>query len=214
MKTIPIVLAALLILTACGGESARTDSPEQTATPVTGTSAGVQPSAAAAAWENPCAPLEAEMVRYPTAGKPFLFSFEIPRGFTVNEHDYGDTISADVTYNAGERGEFILRLVQTRSTRIDNSERLVDGWRKTPYTEKVIEHEVAGRTMLVQRSRMGEMVGFNALFPDFSSESGAFMVIGGVTSAPKPCRDQAADMVERMIASFERNERVGVQQSN
>jgi hypothetical protein len=207
MKTIPMILAAVLILAACGGESDRTASDEQLTTPATAADgAEASPSAVAAADGHPCAPLEAGMVRYPTAGKPFLFSFEIPRGFTVNENDYGDTIAADVTYNAGERDEFILRLIQNSSTRIENSERLVDGWRKTPYTEKVIEHEVAGRTMLVQRSRMGEMVGFNALFPDFSSESGAYMVIGGITSAPKPCRDQAADMVERMIASFERNE--------
>ena len=76
-------------------------------------------------------------------------------------------------------------------------------------TVKVLEKSVGGRTMYVQRTRMGEMSGFVALYPAAGNATGAYSVLGGLTAAPKPCRDEAAEVLERMLLSFEPNPRIG-----
>jgi hypothetical protein len=207
MKSLAMLLTFLLLFAACGETTTETASNREAEASPASPASAPEPATPAAV-SDPCAPLEAAMTRYQTAGKPFRFSFEIPRGFTVNELHADETSAADVTWNAGESDEFVLRLIQT-TKRIDNTDRLVEGWKKFAYTEKVLDKEVSGRTMHVHRTKMGELVGFNALFPDFGSAQGMNMVMGGVTSAPQPCRESAADMVEKMILSFERNEQVG-----
>ena len=56
---------------------------------------------------------------------------------------------------------------------------------------------------------MGEMVGYQALFPDVTSEGKAWMVSGGVTEAPDGCEDKAFAAVERVIRSFQPNADIG-----
>lgn len=58
-------------------------------------------------------------------------------------------------------------------------------------------------------SRVGEMVGFQALFPGVTSEAKAWMAAGGVTSAPRGCEDEAIADVEGIIRSFTPNPDVG-----
>ena len=203
MRAMRSILSSLVFVVACGGQEAESTSESDPSVAPSG-AAESRPVDPPQPDGNPCAPLDAKMVRYDTEGNPFFFSFEIPEGFTVDEF-YGPAISgADIT-----AAEYVLRIVQNSGTN-DNPDRLVEIWRKLPLTD-VIEKEIDGRTMHVQRTKMGELVGYNALFPDFESSRGAHLVIGGVTDAPKPCGEQAAEAVERIIMSFEKNSRVGDQ---
>lgn len=150
------------------------------------------------------------MVRYDTAGKPFAFTFEMPEGFVVKDLSQAETVGADVTFDLDGKGgdEYVLRLAY--NTRVlENPEGLVDVWRKLPMTVKVLEKSLGGRTMYVQRVSVGDFAGFTGHFPAPGSPKGAYSVIGGMTSTPMPCRVEGAEVLERMILSFERNPRVG-----
>jgi len=144
------------------------------------------------------------------AGQPFAFSFEMPDGFTVRDFSRGETVHADVTFDLDGKGgdEYVLRIAYNTKV-LENPEGLVEVWRKLPMTLKVLEKDVEGRTMYVQRIAMGDSAGFTALFPAFEHGKGAYSVLGGMTSTPKPCRAEAAEVLERMVMSFERNPRVG-----
>ena len=207
MRTASPFAALFFLLVACGREE-----PERTAgSDSTPPARDAAPKAKEArATRDPCAPLDAKMVRYDTRGKPFFFSFERPEKFVVDEF-YGPGVAgADLTFNADGAGanEYVLRLVQNSRTN-ENVERGVELWRKLPTTGSVSEVGVDGRTLYIQRSKVGDMISFQALFPDFDVADGGHLILGGVTSAPKPCRDQAAETVERILKSLERNPDVG-----
>jgi hypothetical protein len=53
------------------------------------------------------------------------------------------------------------------------------------------------------------MTGYQALFPDVTSGSRAFLVSGGVTDAPEPCEEQAVEAVERILRSMKPNPEIG-----
>jgi hypothetical protein len=210
MKAPKAILSLVFFVTACGGQEVSTKQAAEPPAPAKAKRADSRRAAPAQPAGVPCAPLQAKMVRYDTAGKPFYFSFEMPEGFTVKEFHAGTVSHVDVTRNVDGKGidEYVLRLMQNSKVQ-ENPERAPDTWKKLPSTEAVLAKEVDGRTMYISRSRIGEMVNFQGLFPAFDSPSGAHFVMGGVTSAPKPCRTQAGEMVERMLMSFERNPRVG-----
>lgn len=210
MKAPIAILSLLVFAAACGGPEA---SPERAAEPAPSAKtrrADSPRKPPAQPPGDPCAPLRAKMVRHDTAGTPFAFTFEMPEGFTLKDFSRGETVGTDVTFDLDGKGgdEYVLRLAYNVKV-LENQAGLVDTWRKLPLTEKVLEKEVDGRTMYVQKTRMGDMTGFNVLFPAFATPSGSHLVLGGITSAPKPCRTQAAETVERMLMSFERNPRVG-----
>lgn len=210
MKVPKAFLSLLVFVAACGGQEVSTKQAAEPPAPAKAKQADSSRTAPPQPSGDPCAPLQAKMVRYDTAGKPFFFTFEIPEGFTVKEF-HAETVShVDVTLNVDGKGtdEYVLRLMQNSKVQ-ENPEKYPDTWKKLPSTEAVLEREVDGRTMYVSRSRIGEMVGFQGLFPAFDSPSRAHFVMGGVTSAPKPCRALAAEVVERMLMSFERNPQVG-----
>lgn len=207
MKTARAFVALLFLFVACGGEKPDAGAGSEPAPPAR---VAAPKAIEGGAPGTPCGPLEAKMVRYETRGKPFFFSFEIPEGFQVDELYGPQTAGADITFDEDRKGtsEYVLRLVQNSMTHA-NVEGMVEMWRKLPMTENVSEIRVDGRTLYIQRSKIGEMTGFQALFPDFSVDQGAHLVIGGITAAPKPCLDQAAETVERILSSLERNPEVG-----
>jgi hypothetical protein len=149
------------------------------------------------------------MTRFDTAGKPFHFSFEIPEGFVVKESHAHQISTADVTRDLDGDGwdEFILRITQNGNV-MKNARRSIDNMSKHPSTEETLDYDVAGRRMYVQRTRTGEMVGFIGYFPALEDPDSAYMIMGGVTDAPKPCRERAAEITQKMLMSFERNARV------
>jgi hypothetical protein len=209
MKVSKAIILFPVLLAACGGpEEARTEAGRTPAKAET-TQGESRRASAARTDEHPCAPLQARFVRYDTAGKPFFFTFEIPEGFTVKEQFTGNTAVADVTLNVDGKGidEFVLRLMQSSDT-MDNPTGLVEVWRKQPLTDAVLEKTVDGQTMFVQRARMGETTSYTALFPSSVGTQKAHMVMGGVTAAPKPCRAEAAEVIERMLMSIETNPEV------
>lgn len=210
MKVANMIVLLPVYLAACGGPEAT--KPAANTAPARAETARSEPrrAAPASANEHPCAPLQARFVRYDTAGKPFFFTFEIPEGFTVKEQFTGNTAVADVTLNVDGKGidEFVLRVMQNSDT-IDNPAGLVEVWKKQPLTDGILEKNLDGRTMFVQRARMGETTNYTALFPSAAATQKAHLVMGGLTAAPKPCRAEAAEVIERMIMSIERNREVG-----
>ncbi|MCL4807833.1 MAG: hypothetical protein KJ062_08575 [Thermoanaerobaculia bacterium] len=158
---------------------------------------------------DPCAPLRAKMVRHDTAGTPFAFTFEMPEGFTVKDISQGEMVGADLTFDLDGKGgdDYVLRLAYSTKV-LENPEGLVEVWRKLPMTEKVLEKDVDGRTMYVHRASIGDSAGFTVLFPAPGSATGAHSVLGGMTSTPKPCRAEGAEVLERIVMSYERNPRV------
>lgn len=149
------------------------------------------------------------MVRHDTRGKPLLFSFEMPQGFEVNEFSGGSTAGVDLTIDPDGKGgdDYVLRFAQNTGQPLNPSTQ-VELWRKLPMLDELIEHDVDGRTMFISRSTMGEMVGYQALFPSAEEADVSWLVIAGITSAPKECRDEAVETVERILKSFERNPQV------
>ncbi len=209
MKAARVVLVLAVLAAACGpqdkkpktpGESDRAKSARKTA----------RLAAKAAPAGDPCAVLRAPMVRYDAAGTPFAFSFDLPEGFILKDFSKGQLVNGDVTRDLNGDGmdEYVLRIAYTAKT-ISNPENLVAVWRKVPATVKVLEKNVSGRTMYVQRTKIGEMTGFVALFPVPGDATAAYHVLGGLTSAPKPCRDEATEVLERMLLSFEPNPHIG-----
>lgn len=160
---------------------------------------------------GPCSALDVDWVRYDAAGKPVAYTFEYPSGWEINELFSSGATSIDVTKSLGENRfpDFVLRFGHVVDKPMDNPENLVATWKKMPMIEEVLEVDVEGRTMWVARSRIGEMIGFQALFPDVSSESKAWMVSGGVSDAPDGCEDAAVAAVERVIRSFKPNPAIG-----
>lgn len=207
MKAPVAVLSLVVFVAACGPEAT---SPGADPKPERVNRAESTRPAPARPDGDPCAPLRARLVRHDTAGTPFAFSFEIPDGFVVKDFSRGETVHADVTLDLDGKGgdEYILRIVYNTKV-LENPEGLVATWRRLPMTVKVLEKDLGGRTMYVQRVSMGDFAGFTALFPVLESPTGAYSVIGGMTSTPKPCRVEGAEVLERMILSFERNSRVG-----
>lgn len=209
MKIAGTAACCLIVVMGCGGETVET---AQVNTAEAATATGVpevQQAAAAVTSSDPCAPLEAGMTRYDTAGTPFSFSFEIPAGFTVREMHQGSVSTADVTLNLDGAGgdDYVLRLSQNNDL-TEKTSHLVKAWKAHPWTEKVLEQDVGGRTMFIHRSRIGDMVNFVAYVPSPADPSAWHMVMAGVTSAPTPCGDQAADSIETMLTSFEANSRM------
>ena len=161
--------------------------------------------APAAGAQDACAGLDKPLVRYDTAGKPFVFTIEYPEGWYPHELIAGSAASLDFSDEESEFGsDYVLRFGSTSNV-LANAANLVETWRKMPISEELREIELeSGRTMVINRTRMGEMVGFQVLLPDPASE-GAFLVSGGITSAPDECRDRAAEVVEQMLASLRPN---------
>lgn len=203
MKIRSATLIAALLLTACGERGVPADaSGDHSGAAATASDA---PSVA----NGPCAPLDAAMVRYDTRGKPLLFSFEIPGGFEVSEFGGGGTAGVDVTRDSDGKGgpEYVLRFAQNTDQPLNPSTQ-AELWRKLPMIEQITEHDINGQTMFISRSRTGEMVGFQALFPSAGKADESFLIIAGVTQAPEQCRDQAAAAVEKILKSFARNPEV------
>ena len=203
MKIQSATLIATLLFTACGERAVPADaSTDRSATAATA-------SAAPSVSNGPCAPLDAATVRYDTRGKPLLFSFEIPKGFEVSEFGGGGTAGVDVTMNLDGKGgpDYVLRFAQNTDQPLNPSTQ-VELWRKLPMIEQITEHDINGQTMFISRSRTGEMVGFQALFPSAGKADESFLVIAGVTQAPEECREQAAAAVEKILKSFARNPEV------
>lgn len=210
MKIRLTLVWTLLLLVSCGGNEAEAPVGAEPGAPAVADREAPPAEAPIATPDDPCAPLEASMVRFDTRGKPFLFSFERPEGFEVDEIHAGPMSGFDLTLDADGTGgnDYVLRFSQTTSPK-QNMSALVPLWRDQPMTEKLIENEVDGRTMVIHRTRMGEMVGYQGLFPDFDDPNASYLVSGGITDAPKPCMAQAAEMVERILMSYQRNPEVG-----
>lgn len=160
---------------------------------------------------GPCAALDASPVRYDAAGKPVAYTFEYPSGWDVNELFASGATSLDITKNLDEQAypEFVLRFGHVVDKPLDKPMNLVETWRKLPMVEEVAEIDVEGRTMYVAKTRIGEMVGFQALFPDVTSKTNAWMVSGGVVDVPKGCEEAGVAAVERIIRSFAPNRDIG-----
>lgn len=209
MKARIAILSLLVSAAACGGGDATKPAAEPAAPAAPPRAESRRPAPAQPAGD-PCAPLRARMVRHDTAGTPFAFTFEIPEGFTVRDISQGEMVGADLTFNLDGRGgdEYVLRLAYGTKV-LENPEGLVEVWRKLPMTEKVLEKDVDGRTMYVHRASIGDSAGFTVLFPAFASPKGSYSVVAGMTATPKPCRAEGAEVLERIVMSFEPNPRIG-----
>lgn len=212
MKSKLVTALILIFVAACGSPEQSTETEpanEAASSPAEAPAAPVEEVAESSG--NPCVALEAKPVRYDAAGKPVVYTFEYPSGWKINELFTSGATSIDVTKSVeNERfPEFVLRFGHVVDKQMDHPENLVATWRKMPMTEDISEIDIEGRTMYVSRTKMGEMVGFQALFPDVTSDSKAWLVSGGVTNAPKECRDEAIDAVERIIRSFKPNPDIG-----
>jgi len=209
MRVARVVLVVAAFAAACGPQAKKPEASESSASAPTVREEAAS-TARSAAPSDPCAVLRAPMTRHDASGSPLAFSFEMPEGFVPKDFSKGETVNVDVTRDLdGDRDdEYVLRLAYSTKL-VAGPEKLVEVWRKLPMTVKVLEKSVGGRTMYVQRTRMGEMSGFVALYPAAGNATGAYSVLGGLTAAPKPCRDEAAEVLERMLLSFEPNPRIG-----
>ncbi len=209
MRAARVVLVLSALAAACGPQAKKPEAPEP---PASATTVREEPGPAERpeSAADPCAVLRAPMTRHDAAGSPLAFSFEMPEGFVPKDFSKGELVNVDVTRDLdGDRAdEHVLRLAYSTKP-VERPEDLVAVWRKLPATVKVLEKSVGGRTMYVQRTKVGEMSGFVALFPAPGSTTAAYSVLGGLTAAPKPCRDEAAEVLERMLLSFEPNPRIG-----
>ncbi|MHB8800704.1 MAG: hypothetical protein ACYDBY_19840 [Thermoanaerobaculia bacterium] len=209
MKAARVVIVLAAFAVACGPKEKM---PEASAASGSATPARetARPASEPVPDGDPCAVLRAPMVRYDAAGSPLAFSFEMPEGFVPKDFSKGETVNVDVTRDLdGDRSdEYILRLAYPTKL-VAGPDKLVEVWRKLPTTVKVLEKSVGGRTMYVQRTKVGTMTGFVALFPAPGSPAAAYSVMGGLTSAPKPCREEAAEVLEQMLLSFEPNPSIG-----
>ena len=208
-RVVLVVAAFAAFVAACGPQAKKPEASDASASApaVREESASAARSAAPS---DPCAVLRAPMTRHDAAGSPLAFSFEMPEGFVPKDFSKGETVNVDVTRDLdGDRAdEYVLRLAYP-TKRVADREKLVEVWRKLPATVKVLEKSVGGRTMYVQRTKVGTMEGFVALYPAPGSPTASYSVMGGLTSAPKPCREEAAEVLEKMILSFEPNPSIG-----
>lgn len=160
---------------------------------------------------DPCDALDADLVRYDSSGKHIAYSFSYPDGWEIDLLVQGSATSIDVKTNVDAQGadEFVFRFGHMAGKPMENVENLVATWRQMKMIEEMTEIDVEGRTMYLARSRIGEMTAFQALFPDVRSDSGAWLVSGGVVSASDGCEEQAVEMVERIMSSFRPNPDIG-----
>lgn len=209
MRAARVVLVVAAFAAACGPQAKKPEAPKVSGPEKAVREEAPQTARSATSWD-PCAVLRAPMTRHDAAGSPLAFSFEMPQGFVPKDFSKGETVNVDVTRDLdGDRGdEYVLRLAYSTKP-IAAPEKLVEVWRKLPLTVKVLEKRVGGRTMYVQRTKVGEMSGFVALYPIAGNATGAYSVLGGLTAAPKPCRDEATEVLERMLLSFEPNPSIG-----
>lgn len=206
-KTTLAALLSTCLLLGCGGEPAEE---RQAATPA-GEAKQTAPKAQAKG--DPCAPLNNDPVRYDPTGKPMGFGFEYPGGWEVNESFYAAGVSSVdiVTYLDPDRRspDYVLRFGHSLKQANDNAPGLVEVWRKLPVIDGVEEVPVGDRTLYIARTRMGEIVGYQALFPAPDSETSAWLVSGGVTRAPDGCEEESVAAVERILRSMTPNQEIG-----
>lgn len=168
-----------------------------------------------AASGDPCSVLASENARYDASGNPVAYTFEYPSGLKVAELFASSATTIDLTKDLDDDNlpDFVLRFGHVVTNPMDNPERMVEVWKQQPKNlggpEEIMELDVEGRTMYLARVRMGEMVSFQALFPDVTSDSKAWLVSGGITNAPDECEEQAIAAVERVMRSFQPNPEIG-----
>jgi hypothetical protein len=208
-RVVLVVAAFAVFVSACGPQEKKPEGSDPSASAPADREEAA-PAARSATPSDPCAVLRAPMVRHDAAGSPLAFSFEMPDGFVPKDFSKGETVHVDVTRDLdGDRAdEYVLRFAYPTKG-VAGPEKLVEVWRKLPATVKVLEKSVGGRTMYVQRTKIGRMEGFVALYPAPGNATGAYSVLGGLTAAPKPCREEAAEVLERMLLSFEPNPSIG-----
>jgi len=210
MRRFALLFAVSLVL-ACGSPESRVEAPSsETPAASGGVSANRSATTEPASASNPCDALDARLERYDTSGKPFFFTFEAPATWTVNEFYGGPVAGFDITLNEDGNGgdDYVLRFTQTDKL-LENSDNLVETWRKSPATVSVSEKEIEGRIMYLSRTRLGEMTGFQILFPALDAERGAYLVSAGITATPKGCHDKAVEVIDRIINGFEVNHDIG-----
>ena len=209
MKAARVVLVLAVLAAACGPQDKKPKVPGASV-PSKSARKSARSAAKPGPAGDPCAVLRVPMVRYDAAGTPFAFSFDLPEGFILKDFSKGQFVHGDVTLDLNGDGmdEYVLRIAYPAKT-ISNPEKLAAVWREFPATVKVLEKAVGGRTMYVQRAKIGDVTGFVALFPVPGNATAAYHVLGGLTSTPKPCRDEAAEVLERMLLSFEPNPNIG-----
>lgn len=201
--TITILFAALA-LAGCGGGSAPDG--DSSAVPEAETPAEARQAAAGA---DPCAPLDSELVRFDAAGTPFPYSFPYPEGWQVKTMFTENTVNADMITDVDGDGstDYILRLGGSTDV-VGNVDRLVELNRSIDRIEEVLEVDLGDRTLYVSRSRMGDLVGFSGLFPVPGQPNSAYTFMGGITHAPKTCRDRAEAVMQEIMLGLRPNPEV------
>jgi len=212
-KSLLAVVALTLLAAGCGSSDDASESAAPAASDTTATeTADAAPSEERApVSSDPCSVLDDAPIEYDAAGKPVVFTFQYPGGWQLDELFTGSASSIDVTrdVDGDEFPDYVLRFGHSPVKPQENVDNLVAVWRQLPTTEELTEVEIEGRTMYLVKSRIGEMTGYQALFPDVTSGSRAFLVSGGVTDAPEPCGEQAVEAVERILRSMKPNPKIG-----
>lgn len=202
-----VVVAMAIALTACGGgvddeetvktgpnaEVVRTD---ETAEP--------QPTrSAAAAGDDPCAPLARELVEYDAAGTPLPMSISYPQGWKVSEMFHPSAVSLDFLYDLDDDGshDYDLRFTTTQRVQ-ENAENLPAVWDQIG--TEVTEIELDDGTLWIGRNERGELVAYQALVPRGGAH---YLLAGGVASTTPPdgCVEAAHAKVAEMLRTVRPN---------
>lgn len=198
---------AIGLLAGCGGESAG-EPARQAAAPEPAGSAREAPAAG-----SRCAPLDNPVERYDPGGKPMAFGFEYPGGWVVQEQFTSSGVSSiDIVGRIDPESrspDFVFRIGHVVTKPNANAPKLVATWQKLPMVEGIEEVPVGGRTLYIAKTRMGEMIAYQALFPDSASETSAWLVSGGLPQVPDGCEEAAFAAFERLLHSLEPNPEIG-----
>lgn len=201
-----ICLLAVLVIAGCGSDTPDSDGSQ---------AAGEAPSQAPATETrsaDPCAPLDRSPVAYDPRGKPMAFGFEYPSGWEIREDFFpGSVSSIDVSLTLDPDGnlpDFVLRIGHALDRPNDGAEALLALWNNTPTVETVEELPLGDRRLFIARTRLAEMVSYQALFPVPDQAGSAWLITAGITRAPDECSEAAQQAVERMLRSLTPNDTI------
>lgn len=202
------IATTVLALTACGGgadeETVEADLGAEVAPAVEAEAAEPPPARpAAATGDDPCAPLERELVEYDAAGTPLPMSISYPKGWKVSEMFRPSAVGLDFLYDLDDDGshEYDLRFTTTQRVQ-ENAEKLPALWEQIG--TEVTEIELDDGTLWIGRNERGELVGYQALVP---RDGAHYLLSGGVASTTPPdgCVEAAHAKVAEMLRTVRPN---------
>lgn len=206
MMRVIAIATTVLALTACGGGADEEPVEADLDAEVAAAAEAAEPAPArraAATGDDPCAPLERELVEYDAAGTPLPMSISYPQGWKVSETFLPSAISLDFLYDLDGDGtyEYDLRFFTTQRVQ-ENAENLPPVWERIG--TEVTEIELDEGTLWIGRTERAEMVGYQALVP---RDGAHHLLTGGVAGSTPPdgCVEAAHAKVAEMLRTVRPN---------